>query len=458
MKHLYNEDNGLYIADRTVSLRYHQFRTQRKDLKELVLNNHKTHLLSEAELQKYLKCSIGDNDEYLSKMKDKILKDKIYVDAEGFSIEIARKLGNNYIGNNCILVSTKQEECGSIRDNCSSKHSKNGLIRKIFDVHRNIIGQILMGEALVGTEKQIDVDKSINTDIIIDNPDSLFSIEMVFDTPNNALYKLRNIRKNERILSETEGKLKDRVFLKNLLHNIEDISADHGSLDRISDKEIRIKERMDFNKLRLDDIDIYCIKHGDTNVLVYFSDNDNDKKIFMDDDIIILNGKDMESLSVLIELGVVSYNPYLGFERAANMVLRHRKGRNEKIENLDIPERAKELLSSAELLIESNRDKDFFVNLDHTKICMTYPLIQNEILYELLTRMENDEYKSCYMNTEKFISTVSNMNDEQFGEFIEKILDSLEFVEENNTIVNMWLIQNKKDICNDLGIKFVQNV
>lgn len=439
MKLLNDEDNGLYLADRTISLQYRQFRTPRKDLKELILNNHKTHLLSDTEKQKYLKWNSngnGNGNEDISKIKE-----KIYVDTEGFSIEIAKKLGNNYLGNNCILVSTKQENCNSIRYNCLGKNkdniittNKNAIIRKIYDAHRNTIDQILMGEVLVGTDKQRDLD------ILIDNPDSLFNIEMKFDTPNNALSKLKNIRKNEKILLENEGKLKDRRFLGKLLSSIEDISTDHGSLDRIPDNEIHIKEKVRFNKLRIDDIDIYCIKHtNDINIFVYFSNDD--KEIYMSDGIIILNGKDIESLRVLIELGVVGYNPYIGLERAANM----------------ISERAKELLADIELLVKNNRDKDFFVNLGRNKIYMTYPLIQNEILYELLTRMEDDEYKSNYMDTEKFISTVSNMNDEQLREFIEKTLNSLEFVEENNTMANMWLKENKKDICADLGIKFVQN-
>ena len=36
------EDNGLSIADRTISLQYHQFRTPRKELKQLILDNKKT--------------------------------------------------------------------------------------------------------------------------------------------------------------------------------------------------------------------------------------------------------------------------------------------------------------------------------------------------------------------------------------------------------------------------------
>jgi hypothetical protein len=69
--------------------------------------------------------------------------------------------------------------------------------------------------------------------------------------------------------------------------------------------------------------------------------------------------------------------------------------------------------------------------------------------------MENDEYKSCYMDTEKFLQTVSNMNDKQLREFIEKILWSLEFREENNIMANIWLMENKKNVCKNLGIKFV---
>ncbi len=477
MIRLYEEDSDLFIADRTISLQYRQFRTQRKESKQLILDNKKTYLLSEAEIQKYLSGNFNGNfnenfDENFDKnLNGNILnlEDKICVDIEGFSIDIAKKLGNNYLGNNCILVSTKQVECDSIRNSCSSKH-----IRNIFNIHHDIIEQILMGEVLIGTVDQKDLDA------IIDNPESLFNIEMVFDTPNNAISKLKNIRRDEKILSENDSKLKDRLFLKNLLQNIEDVSSKHGSLDRIPNKEIGLAEKVYFNKLCLDDIDIYCLKSTDgDNIFVYF-DND-DKENYANDDLIILNGKNIDSLNVLIELGMVGYSPYLGLERAANMILRNRKEKKEKREDgveqknkqnskqknrfyLDnddnddnIHERAKELLTAVELLVENKRNKDFFINLGQIKIYMTYPLIQNEILYELLTRMENDEYKSCYMNTEKFIQTVLDMNDEQLREFVERILDSLEFIEENNVMANMWLMENRKNVCYDLGIKFVDN-
>ncbi len=507
MTNLYDEDNVLSIADRTISSQYRQFRTSRKELKQLILDNKKTYLLSKAEIQKYEKCLDGTNGNLLNS------KDEIYVDIEGFSMAIAKKLGNNYLRNNFILVSTKQIECDSIRDSHFSKYAKHRqqLIRKIFNIHRNTIEQILMGEALIGIVNQKDLS------LMIDNPESLFNIEIVFDTPNNAISKLKNIRKDERILLENEDKLKDRVFLKNLLQNIEGVSAEHGSLDRIPDKEINLKEKVYFNKLHLNGIDIYCLRFADEapNIFVYFftdstllfkqsvnhtkqfsatevvnqlqkqlsakADNmqlitpadhclklitNDEKENYMKDDLIILNGKYIESLNVLMELGMVGYNPYLGLERAVNMILRNRKEKKENINGVEqknrfdlgrdekIPERAKELLVAIELLVENKRDKDFFINLGQIKIYMTYPLIQNEILYELLTRMENDEYKSCYMDTEKFIKTVSNMNDEQLREFIEKILDSLEFREENNTMVNIWLMENRKNVCDELGIKF----
>lgn len=462
----YEKDNGLSIADRTISLQYRQFRTPRKDLKQLIYNNKKTYILSEAEIQKYLKGSLNGNlngnskENILNFMKEQLkLSDEICVDIEGFSMTIAKKLGNNYIRNSCVLVSTKQMECDSIRDSYFSKY-----IRKVFNIHRNTIEQILTGEALIGIVNQKDLS------LMIDNPESLFNIEIVFDTPNNAISKLKNIRKDERILLENGHKIKDRAFLKNLLQNIEDVSAEHGSLDRIPDKEINLKEKVDFNKLRLDaingipSIDIYCLRSTDgANIFVYFCDDE--KEIYMKDNLIILNGKDIESLNILMELGMVGYNPYLGLERAVNMILRNRKEnpiiKENPIENINgeehekIPERAKELLAAVELLVENERDKDFFINLGQIKMYMTYPLIQNEILYELLTRMENDEYKSCYMDTEKFIHTVSSMNEEQLREFIEKILDSLEFREENNRMANIWLMENRQNVCNDLGIKFV---
>jgi hypothetical protein len=444
---LHEGDSGLSVADRTISLQYRQFRTPRKESKQLIVGNKKTCPLSEAEIRKYEKClnsSEGCNE-------------KVCVDIEGFSIEKAGKLGNDYLKNNCVFVSTQQVECDSIRDSHLSSH-----IRKMFSANKSTIEQILMGEALIGTIRQKDLH------LMVDNPESLFHIEVSFDTPNNAISKLKNIRKEEKILLEKNGKLKDRAFLKNLLQNIEDISADHGSLDRIPDKEISLNEKVDFNKLNLDGIDVYCLRTEDgTNIFVYFCSDE--KEYYIDKNIIIFNGKDVDSLNVLIELGVVGYNPYIGLERAANMIIRNRKEQRENTDreektnmlNLDeeenIPERARELLAAIELLVKNKRSKDSFINLGHIGIYMAYPSIQNEILYEMLTRMENDEYKSCYRDTEKFMKTVSNMNEEQLVEFVEKILHSLEFSEENNTVVNTWLMENRKNVCNDLGIEFVQD-
>lgn len=467
MIRLQEEDDGLSIADRTVSLRYHQFRTKRKELKQLILSNKKTHLLSEAEKRKYEKCLnwnaslIGDVSSF---------KDEIHVDFEGFSMEIARKLGNDYLMDKYILVSTKQIDCDSIRDSYSDKYNKqqNAIIIKMFNIHRNTIEQILMGEALIGTVSKKDLS------LMIDNPESLFNIEVTFDTPNNAILKLKNIRKEEKMLLENERKLKDREFLKNLLKSIDDISEAHGSLNRISDDQINLREKVDFNKLRLDDMDVYCLRSTDgTNIFVYFLADDkllfNDEETYMNEDLVILNGKDIGSLNILVELGLIGYNPYIGLERYANMILRGRKEKEDDANCVDwknmfrldkddnVSERARELLTAVELLVKNKRDKDFFVSLGRIKIYMTYPLIQNEILYELLTRMENDEYKSCYMDTEKFVQEASNMDDEQLTRFVEKILNSLEFGEENNTMVNMWLMKNRKNVCNDLGIKFVKN-
>lgn len=404
------EDNGLSIADRTISLQYRQFRSD-ITAKCCILDNKKTCLLSHAEIQKYEKCLNGSLNERKEQLK---LSDEIYVDIEGFSVEIAKKLGDNYLENKYVLVSTKQIECDSIRDSSYERTAKavlnnynkrqNAVLRKIFNIHRNTIEQILTGEALIGIVNQKDLS------LIIDNPDSLFNIEIIFDTPNNAISKLKNIRKDERKLLEDSEKLKDRSFLRNLLQNIEDISTEHGSLDRIPDKEINLKEKVDFNKLHLNGIDIYCLKHEDgTNIFVYFDSTlqyrqlkpHNDKEEnYMNNDLIILNGKDIESLNVLIELGMIGYNPYIGLERAANIILRNRKEKRENINgseqknifDLDIddniPEKVKELLTTVELLVENKRNKDFFNNLGKIKIYMTYPLIQNEILYELLTRME----------------------------------------------------------------------
>lgn len=315
--------------------------------------------------------------------------------------------------------------------------------------------------------------------MMTNNPESIFNIEMIFDTPNNAISILKNIRENERKLLNDVDKFKDREFLKYLSDNIENITIKHGSLERIPDKEIILKDKVNYYKLNLYSLDVYCLrsKNG-TPIFVYFDPDDIMKESCKREDSIILNGTDINSINILIDLEMVGYSPYLGLERAVNIIVRNRREKLRKFLEKDskdsesseetkklfleelmyeekVPEKAKELLSATESLVKNGRDKDFFYNLGRSKIYMVYPLTQNEILYEVLFRIENDEIKSSYINTDKFIEIVSKMDNGQLTEFLQKILNSLEFKEEYNPTVNFWLNENRNEVCKKLGIKFI---
>lgn len=466
------------IADRTIALQFHQFKTPRKETNELILENRKTYNLSEAEVEKYFEAVKKISE------KDLINLDRdINVDLGGFSLEIAQDLGMDYLRKNYILVSTKQRECGTIRKYTSFASS---LIRKLFDTHYKTMEQILLGEALIGriytpatkdmTIKIKDIEHSSLLSIMTNNPESIFNIEMTFDTPNNAISRLKSVREDERKLLNDVDKLKDRIFLKHLLDNIENITIKHGSLERIPDKEIILKDKVDYYKLNFSSLDVYCMrsKNG-TPVFVYFDSDDIMKESYRREDSIVLNGKDINSVNILIDLEMVGYSPYLGLERAVNIIVRNRRenlrkfiekdpGSSEEAKKLfseelmreeKVPEKVKELLSTIESLVKNGRDKNFFYSLGRSKIYMAYPLIQNEILYEVLSRMENDEIKSSYINTSKFIEIVSKMGNGQLIEFMKKILDSLEFKEEYNPTVNFWLNENRNEVCKKLGIRFI---
>lgn len=135
------------IADRTIALQFHQFKTPRKEINELVLENRKTYNLSEAEIEKYLEAVKKISEKDLINLGRDILDRDINVDLGGFSLEIAQDLGMNYLRDNYILVSTKQRECDTIRKYTSFT---SPLIRKLFDTHYKTIEQILLGEALIG--------------------------------------------------------------------------------------------------------------------------------------------------------------------------------------------------------------------------------------------------------------------------------------------------------------------
>lgn len=469
------------IADKTLALQFRQFKVPREDIKELTIENIKTYKLSDAEIEKYLDAikKINEKDvDNINKIKNISKKIKnINIDLGGFSLDIGKELGMDYLRGNYILISTEQRNCDIIRKYASFGYP---LIKKLLDSHCQEIKQILLGEAIIG--------KILGKLLDIQNPENMFDIEMEFDTPTNAITKLKKIREEERRLLNDPDRLKDRKYLKNLLDNIEEIVMIHGSLDRIQDIELTIKAKLDYYKINLDRLDIYCLNYREKTIFIYFDSIDNFnlidnfdsidyiddiKNIYRKDNLTILNGNDSNILNLLIDLKLVGYSPYLGLERAVNMIARTRSERlkrfleknpesadkklflEELMKEEKMPEKAKELLLAIQSLVRNGRDRKFFYTLGKNKIYTVYPLIQDQILYEILSRVENDDIKSVYMDTSKFIETVSGMNDEQLIEFLNKILDSLEFRDEYNPVINMWLKENKKDICERLGINFV---
>lgn len=380
------------IADRTLSLQYRQFESQLED-NELNLKNIKTYKLSEAEVEKY--------SEAIKKISgQQIYTRNINIDIGGFSLEVAKELGYDYLRGNYILVSTEQRKCDTLRKYISFEKP---LIKKFFDDYKNIV-QILLGEALIGRYNNIDKSSFLNT--IASSPESIFNIEMIFDTPIDAIAKLKKIKEDEKELINNVDRIKDRKFLKNLLCEIEDIISKHGPLDRISDKELILKYKVDYFKFNLQSIDLYCLraKNG-IPIFIFFDYDDILKENYRREDCIILNGQRTDSINVLIDLGIIGYSPYLGLERAANMIINKRKDNLNKfldnnpessdevrklfLEELmrkeEIPENARELLLDIQYLVDNKKDKNVFYGLKN-KIYMVYPLIQNEILYEILNR------------------------------------------------------------------------
>lgn len=390
------------IADRTLSLQYRQFKIQLED-DELNLENIKTYNLSDAEIEKYLEAikKIGASKDVNSKH---FSTRNINIDIGGFSLEVAKELGNDYLRGSYILISTKQRECDSLRKYISFEKS---LIKKFFDNYKNI-EQILLGEALIG-RYNIHIDKSF-LDIIARSPESIFNIEIFFDTPLETIAKLKKIREDEKELLNDIERLKDINFLKNLLYSIEEIISKHGSLDRLPDKELILKNRVDYYKLNLQSIDIYClrVKNG-IPIFIYFDYNNIMKENYRRDDCIILNGQNTDNLNILIDLGIIGYSPYLGLERAVDIIVNKRKDKfkrflannpesseevrkfflEELMKKEEIPDDAKELLLDIQSLIDNKKDKNFFYKLGKNKAYMSYPLIQNEILYEILMRLNS---------------------------------------------------------------------
>lgn len=387
------------IADRTLSLQYHQFANQLED-NELNLKDIKTYKLSEAEVEKYSEAikKIGASKDASGKQ---FYTRNINIDIGGFSLEVAKELGYDYLRGNYILVSTEQRKCDNLRKYISFEKP---LIKKFFDDYKNVV-QILLGEALIG--RYYNIDKSSFLATIASNPESIFNIEMIFDTPIDAIAKLKKIKEAEKELINNVYRIKDRKFLRNLLCDIEEIISKHGPLDRISDKELILKDKVDYFKFNLQSIDLYCLRTKKGIPIFIFFDYDNImKESYRREDCIILNGEGTDSINVLIDLGIIGYSPYLGLERAANMIINKRKDHlnkflennpesSEEIRKLfleelmrkeEIPENARELLLDIQSLVENKKDKNVFYGLK-SKIFMVYPLIQNEILYEMLNRL-----------------------------------------------------------------------
>jgi hypothetical protein len=447
------------LPDRTISLQFQKFRKPRNDLNELIVKDDMgTYRLNDHEKIKYKQAIHSLMDTHESHLDDNInidLPEIINIDIEGFSLEVANILGNDYLNGIFILVSINQLNCCSIRNN------NYDILKRLFEGHKKIIEQLLSGESLIG---KIYIRKKIENgnylSLVNLDPEEIFNTEINFDTPNNAISRTKKIKDDEIKLYKDYDLIKDRRFLKDIFENIEIITRIHGSIDRIPTEKIYIKEKTDFYKIIFGNLELFCLNIKNP-VFIYFDDNNNGQNICVKD-CIIINGNDDGCVNKLVSLKIIGYNPYLGLERIANMISRIRKEKLRKqiiymeeddIKNLPID--VKKLLSAIRYLITHDMDINYFNNLEHQiKIYMIYPLIQNEVLYELITRLEKNDKKSNYIKIDNFFDIVKDLNTKDFKFLMIKILENLEFEQENNFIINSWLKENKMEECKEIGIKF----
>jgi len=86
---------------------------------------------------------------------------------------------------------------------------------------------------------------------------------------------------------------------------------------------------------------------------------------------------------------------------------------------------------------------------------MVYPSSDDPIIHELLPRISWNSSMRFYHNTTKFIEDFQKAGDDEKKDMLGKISSSINFNNQQNNDVNVWLYSQYREFCEKCGIEFV---
>ena len=419
-----------------------------------------------------------------------------YIDKTGFCPEICfdltskqLSLSADYLSNNFVLISPDQAATSIVNARYSFM---NKLIDTVNSQFSDTIVSFTRNEAVIGKVTNTVIDKGVEAFLkegLYKEKDCV-DVTAVMSTPTGAIIKLRELLKGVddiRALPET-------VTVNSKMQKLYNISSEMKTRHKkLSDLVVPASDSHYFPVTGFrygtteakNNIELYYFKDHKP-VFIIFGGEDGTIDNFVGPDYLILDGNNKDKLlNNLLDLGFIDYlvdhveSLRDGYAPKGGLLLSGFKAILGK-DASSLPKEWNELNDVATVLrlsdvaaVTKDIRKDYEVlgktkDLDNMKgqyirslspelkYAILFPKSETEdiLLCDLLTRSGPSKALNLYRSIEKFVPYFNKQDDAAKIVTLQAIDKDMHFENQNNLLVNSWLMVNYAKLCSDAGITF----
>jgi len=344
------------------------------------------------------------------------------------------------------------------------------LVERVYTSGAAVIRDFAIHEALVGEVKCKRGDLLLTEVHLF--PERFktgnYTMGVNIDTPNKTIASFKEL--SDLLLHAKENPktfLLDEAKVKEATRKAIELRNRIGALSRFdlpASTEFNVETNSCFLRNNGNSYYFLYSPQKDKNALVFYGDYlfRSEKEAPLD--LLTINGDDFQhSLVKLLELGF--YEPSLAvLEQRINDFSSLYEGLSRKSQKQISGE-----YPDFELLVNDLRQAKEYFNLvlnndlrrkyiveqpAELAEFMVCPAYKDPILLQLLNRLSWNKALRGYQNTERFIKSFSNADEEERQKLLNAATENLLFNYQQNNDVNRWLYENHKDFCSRSGIEF----
>ncbi|HPZ09892.1 MAG TPA: hypothetical protein PL110_17505 [Candidatus Eremiobacteraeota bacterium] len=385
------------------------------------------------------------------------------MDATGFSPDLAKQLGEDYLHGYIVITTVNQRDDVIIRDDYSCLRPFINFIYSNSEVF-NLINDITLKEVLIG-----------KLTCYYDRMFRRLFVELNLDTPGKSIRRIREIKKEIATLRADPYRMLSKARtekLKKIAVEPYDLSQRFPTLDLVRIPEgnlLPLRKQVECLREAKPEGDVFYFV-GQRNIIIYFS---NVKpSVYLGDDVdIFLQGNNRNQiLNILFRHGFIGFKEDLTntkLEEIARESIISTITTSSFLTGLETETEIPAVQITAKLneykVIRNKITKDInqnnilFRDLDFAiKKDLVEPKRNRIDIQELLSKIEPENLIKMYLHdNRRFKQHFSSARDEEKVSILGKLISYLRQSNQSNLIVNTWLAENHFKICKECGIRFV---